>query len=82
MLPRAIASLAAAGVCCLSSVGAATEPAISAQPVPEDRYPEARIGFPGGVVGFPDLVYAVIPVRGRTVGTHGWGNCGDLGRRS
>jgi acetyl esterase/lipase len=61
MLPRAIASLAAAGVCCLSAVGAATEPAISAQPVPEDRYPERRIGFPGGVVGFPDLVYAVIP---------------------
>jgi acetyl esterase/lipase len=60
-LPHGIALLAAAVACCPAPVRATTEAAVSAQPVPEDRYPERHIEFPGGVVGFPDLVYAVIP---------------------
>ncbi len=37
------------------------EPATAARAVPEDRYPERKIGFPGGVTGYPDLVYAQYP---------------------
>lgn len=36
----------------------AAEPRVGASPVLEDRYPERRITFPGGVVGFPDLTYS------------------------
>jgi acetyl esterase/lipase len=36
---------------------AGSEPAIGVAPVLDDRYPERRIAFPGGVVGFPDLTY-------------------------
>jgi len=53
--------LAVAVACCQPCAGAPTEPAIAAQPVPEDRYPERRVEFASGVVGIPDLVYAVIP---------------------
>lgn len=36
------------------------EPAIGAQAVLEDRYPERRIAFPGGVSGLPDLMYSTV----------------------
>jgi len=35
--------------------------AVSEHVVPEDRYPERHVDFPGGVVGTPDLVYATLP---------------------
>src|SRR5579859_1700208 len=52
-----------AALCCGGGLRAQTssEPAISAQVVPEDRYPQRHVDFPGGVVGIPDLVYANIP---------------------
>lgn len=34
------------------------EPAVGAAPVLEDRYPERRTAFPGGVVGLADLTYS------------------------
>jgi acetyl esterase/lipase len=37
------------------------EPAIAAHPVLEDRYPERRSTFTGGVVSFADVVYSVSP---------------------
>jgi acetyl esterase/lipase len=36
------------------------EPAIGAKAVLEDRYPERRIAFPGGVTGLPDLTYSTL----------------------
>jgi len=61
MLPCGIVLLVVAVASGQPCRGAPTEPAIGAQPVPEDRYPVRHIEFAGGVVGFPDLVYAVIP---------------------
>jgi acetyl esterase/lipase len=40
---------------------APNQPAIAAHPVLEDRYPERRTTFPGGVVSFADVVYSVLP---------------------
>jgi acetyl esterase/lipase len=37
-----------------------SEPAIGTQAVLEDRYPERRIAFPGGVTGLPDLTYSTV----------------------
>ena len=37
-----------------------SEPAIGIKPVLEDRYPERRVTFPGGVTGLPDLVYSTL----------------------
>lgn len=37
-----------------------TEPAIGTKAVLEDRYPERRIAFPGGVTGLPDLTYSTV----------------------
>jgi acetyl esterase/lipase len=51
-------------VACGSTVGASAgraadaQPAIGTKPVLEDRYPERRTTFPGGVIGFADLTYA------------------------
>lgn len=36
------------------------EPAIGSKAVLEDRYPERRVAFPGGVAGLPDLVYSTL----------------------
>ena len=36
------------------------EPAIGTKAVLEDRYPERRVTFPGGVSGLPDLVYSTL----------------------
>jgi acetyl esterase/lipase len=36
------------------------EPAIGTKAVLEDRYPERRIAFPGGVTGLPDLTYSTL----------------------
>ena len=36
------------------------EPAIGTKAVLEDRYPERRIAFPGGVAGLPDLTYSTV----------------------
>jgi acetyl esterase/lipase len=37
------------------------EPKIGERPVLEDRYPERRTTFPGGVVGLADLTYSTVP---------------------
>ena len=39
---------------------AGPEPAIGTKAVLEDRYPERRVTFPGGVTGLPDLVYSTL----------------------
>lgn len=39
---------------------AAAEPAIGTKAVLEDRYPERRVAFPGGVTGLPDLTYSTV----------------------
>lgn len=39
---------------------ASVEPAIGTRAVLEDRYPERRIAFPGGVSGLPDLTYSTV----------------------
>ena len=39
---------------------AGVEPAIGTKAVLEDRYPERRVVFPGGVAGLPDLVYSTV----------------------
>jgi len=36
------------------------EPAIGTKAVLEDRYPERRVTFAGGVSGLPDLVYSTL----------------------
>lgn len=36
------------------------EPAIGTQAVLEDRYPERRVAFAGGVTGLPDLTYSTV----------------------
>lgn len=36
------------------------EPAIGTKPVLEDRYPERRVTFAGGVLGLPDLTYSTL----------------------
>jgi acetyl esterase/lipase len=67
-LPRGLVVPALAALC-LAPVCGATAPrkptidaaAVSAQVVPEDRYPERHVPFPGGVVGIPDLVYQTLP---------------------
>jgi acetyl esterase/lipase len=38
----------------------APEPAIGTKAVLEDRYPQRRIAFPGGVTGLPDLTYSTL----------------------
>jgi acetyl esterase/lipase len=38
----------------------AAEPRVGSAPVLEDRYPQRRVGFPGDVVGFPDLTYSAL----------------------
>ena len=40
---------------------AGPEPAIGTKAVLEDRYPERRIVFPGGVTGLADLTYSTLP---------------------
>jgi len=46
-----------------NDTAAAAEDAVAtaAHPVLEDRYPERRTAFAGGVVGFADLTYSVLP---------------------
>jgi acetyl esterase/lipase len=46
-----------------NGTAAAAEDAVAtaAHPVLEDRYPERRTAFAGGVVGFADLTYSVLP---------------------
>src|SRR5688500_5828623 len=41
----------------IRSISAAA-PRVGASPVLDDRYPERRVAFPGGVIGFPDLTYS------------------------
>jgi acetyl esterase/lipase len=36
---------------------------VSAQVVNADRYPEVKVSFPGGVIGYPDLPYGSAPGR-------------------
>lgn len=54
----------AAGMTCMLSCYALAEsaaPKINASPFLGDHYPPRRVEFPGGVVGFADVTYAVIP---------------------
>ena len=54
----------AAGMTCVLSPNAPAEPVapkINASPFLGDHYPARRMEFPGGVVGFSELKYAVIP---------------------
>jgi acetyl esterase/lipase len=44
-----------------AAVAAQEAVATSAHPVLEDRYPERRTAFAGGVVGIADLTYSVLP---------------------
>ena len=44
-----------------TATAAQEAPATSAHPVLEDRYPERRTAFAGGVVGIADLTYSVLP---------------------
>jgi carboxylesterase type B len=51
-----------AGLACMLLVGGASgAAAVSGQVVVGDAYPPRHIGFPGGVTGFPDLVYETVP---------------------
>jgi hypothetical protein len=45
---------------CLAATAAAAQPQISDKVVTEDRYPQRRVTFAGGVTGLPDLTYATI----------------------
>jgi acetyl esterase/lipase len=48
------------GVAFSDTPSAGVEPAIGTKAVIEDRYPERRVVFPGGVAGLPDLVYSTV----------------------
>jgi acetyl esterase/lipase len=48
------------GVALGDTPSARIEPAIGTKAVLEDRYPERRVVFPGGVAGLPDLVYSTV----------------------
>jgi acetyl esterase/lipase len=48
------------GVAFGDAPSAGVEPAIGTKAVLEDRYPERRVVFPGGVAGLPDLVYSTV----------------------
>ena len=55
-----IAMMLATGATLGAAPSAGPEPAIGTRPVIEDRYPERRIAFPGGVTGLPDLTYSTV----------------------
>jgi len=48
------------GVASGDAPSAGVEPAIGTKAVLEDRYPERRVVFPGGVAGLSDLVYSTV----------------------
>jgi acetyl esterase/lipase len=50
----------ASGIAFADAPPASEEPAIGTKAVLEDRYPERRIAFPGGVTGLPDLTYSTL----------------------
>lgn len=54
----AIALTSAVAFADAPSIG--SEPAIGSKAVLEDRYPERRVVFPGGVTGLPDLTYSTV----------------------
>lgn len=54
----AIALPSAVAIADAPSIG--SEPAIGTKAVLEDRYPERRVAFPGGVTGLPDLTYSTV----------------------
>jgi acetyl esterase/lipase len=60
-----VTAIAAPAVCSAASSASGSapstwtsEPAVAAKPVLDDRYPERRTAFPGGVVGLADLTYS------------------------
>jgi len=61
----ALAALFAAGVVCAANAGFSRTVLDSiptaSQAVLGDHYPTVRVPFPDGVVGYPDLQYAVVP---------------------
>ena len=61
LVPAAVVALMTALAPVASAQAPASEPAISDKPVADDRYPERRITFPGGVTGLPDVTYAARP---------------------
>jgi acetyl esterase/lipase len=50
-----------AAICGSANAQAPIDAAVSEHVIPDDRYPERHVDFPGGVVGIPDLVYATLP---------------------
>jgi hypothetical protein len=53
-------ALALTSTAAFSDAPTGPEPAIGTKAVLEDRYPERRIAFPGGVAGLPDLTYSTL----------------------
>jgi acetyl esterase/lipase len=61
VLVSALAVTASGATLAASATPASSEaPATGASPVLEDRYPERRTEFPGGVVSFADLTYSTL----------------------
>ena len=63
---RGLVLPALAAVCCsvassAPNTSSVADAAVSPQVVPDDRYPQRHVEFPGGVVGIPDLVYQTLP---------------------
>ena len=61
------ASVLSLGLTCLAAAcgsvhaQAPGDAVVSEHVVPDDRYPQRHVNFPGGIVGIPDLVYATLP---------------------
>src|SRR5262245_1854065 len=60
ILATLVLSSLTSGVALGDASSAGVEPAIGSKAVLEDRYPERRVAFPGGVTGLPDLTYATV----------------------
>ena len=58
---RGFAASILAAACCEAAAGDPPQADVSDAVVPQDRYPERHVDFPGGVRGIPDLVYESIP---------------------
>jgi acetyl esterase/lipase len=60
-LDSLFALLLVSGIALGDTAATSVEPAIGTKAVLEDRYPERRVAFPGGVSGLPDLTYSTVP---------------------
>ena len=60
-IPETLAVLAlTSGIALADAPPVTPEPAIGTKAVLEDRYPERRVAFAGGVTGLPDLTYSTV----------------------